>query len=238
MKSLVRPELAARWAALWQAGVSLARTCLLSPAAGKPAPRSAGLQGRAGAGAAPLTTPRGAVGPGRYRADVGANPGLSCRLALASASSCAPGPVRGTCGVIASLSPLARDCRPLGHLEGRGRGGVVAFPGHEPQLCIRALCPMLSPGCPRAPSCPLFCEDTTPMNCHWPSPGIHGDHSGHGHACPPAYPAAPRGQVSQAALKDLGHAGVVYLEQGGGPVCAEGHLAIAGYRAVVREPTK
>lgn len=51
-------------------------------------------------------------------------------------------------------------------------------------------------------------------------------------------PAAPRGQVSQAALKDLGHAGVVYLEQGGGPVCAEGHLAIAGYRAVVREPTK
>lgn len=188
MKSLVRPELAARWAALWQAGVSLARTCLLSPAAGKPVPRSAGLQGRAGAGAAPLTTPRGAAGPGRYRADVGANPGLSCRLALASASSCAPGPVRGTCGVIASLSPLARDCRPLGHLEGRGRGGVVAFPGHEPQLCIRALCPTLSPGCPRAPSCPLFCEDTTPMNCHWPSPGIHGDHSGHGHACPPAYP--------------------------------------------------
>lgn len=39
-------------------------------------------------------------------------------------------------------------------------------------------------------------------------------------------PAAPRGQASRAALKDLGHAGAVYLEQGGGPVCAEGHLDI------------
>lgn len=75
VKSLVQSELAAGWAALWQAGVSLARTSLLSPAAGKPVPRSVGLQGRAGAGAAPLTAPWGEAGLGHYCADVGANPG-------------------------------------------------------------------------------------------------------------------------------------------------------------------